>query len=749
MKNNSLFIKDKEKEEDSSQLGLISLNSTKEKSKKQFQFGFSLEESKSLKVNASSKNVIKLKFADSPQKEREKKDKVKMKLNSLLPIKSNSSITSPSKENIMTTENENFADGILSKTDNKSQKTLNAVMKEIQTEIKRKKNKNQSSKNQIETNQKANEKKHRRSSVMHKVKVNREDDSNHTREEVLYDFIDEMNKKTEYYSILMKIRYSDILISILMIVNIILSILDNEIYIKKTNDFLVEKMNNENITLISKEVLEEIGEREISSSENIIRYIEGVIILISLVLIYLTYYFKIQIYKLSGFLSKNDGIFSSGEWKFLLIEFLVCAIYLPPNVNFVLVGKYIGYFWSYHINSMVSLLVIVKLFFVMRIINETSRWTSDTSKLICRKYNVRTGVAFAIKCEFKERPFILLSIIFLLVLTITSFILRTFEFGVKLDTDTTFIGNNSLQNLLNCFHFISFSMTTVGYGDIVPHSILGRCIAIISCIIGNLIIGLIIASLAVISEFTNGERKAYSIIKKLSADDNAMKKAALVIHTILQLRKSGERKENITVSQNFQTSILHKRFVTIAQLKMQIHNFKNDFKIAVSHHLPIDEHFRILDTTITSNAMRLLHNFSLLNSSDLDLHEVVEQIKESKPKLKEVVSMQKKISNYVVQLNSKGFERIKQRIQLTSQNDIIAPEEKIKENDMEKFNSEVEEDNINNLILNSNSNESKSKSKNPNKENIKITENEETREIQLVKNKKKSNFKLVINKIME
>ena len=54
------------------------------------------------------------------------------------------------------------------------------------------------------------------------------------------------------------------------------------------------------------------------------------------------------------------------------------------------------------------------------------------------------------------------------------------------------------------------TMGTVGFGDFVPRTHLGRCIAVLACIWGNFLISLMIVSLTVSCEFTvPAHRKAY------------------------------------------------------------------------------------------------------------------------------------------------------------------------------------------------------------------------------------------------
>lgn len=58
------------------------------------------------------------------------------------------------------------------------------------------------------------------------------------------------------------------------------------------------------------------------------------------------------------------------------------------------------------------------------------------------------------------------------------------------------------------------TILTVGYGDFYPSTLLGRLIAVISCLWGTFLISLMVVSLTITVEFTAQEQKAYESIKK-------------------------------------------------------------------------------------------------------------------------------------------------------------------------------------------------------------------------------------------
>lgn len=298
---------------------------------------------------------------------------------------------------------------------------------------------------------------------------------------------------------------------------------------------------------------------------------------------------------------------------------------------------------------------MLKCYIILRVYSYFSRWTSESANSVCTKNNVRGGIHFAVKAELKKRTYTMLTIMMLVSLTILSFALRTFEYGVKDPSNTTSLkgDGNDLQSLLNCFWLIIVTMTTVGYGDYFPKSHLGRFIGVVACIIGMLIVSLIVVSLAVIAEFTGEEKKAYSLLKKLQADDNAYKKAIKVMIGVLKLRKLVVKSKQ----QGKKGNSLSERFILLTTLKKEISSFKNDYKIANSYSLPIDEMLKRLESKLKGDIQQLTANIKKLSSVEGELDKISKQQDSIRSKIETITMRQEKIAKYIVKVNNDNYKR--------------------------------------------------------------------------------------------
>ena len=74
--------------------------------------------------------------------------------------------------------------------------------------------------------------------------------------------------------------------------------------------------------------------------------------------------------------------------------------------------------------------------------------------------------------------------------------------------------DSNLGNYLNDLWCVFITMTTVGYGDISPKSLLGRIIIIISCMSGVFLVGLMVVSVTSYLNIVGVESNVYKILLK-------------------------------------------------------------------------------------------------------------------------------------------------------------------------------------------------------------------------------------------
>jgi hypothetical protein len=467
------------------------------------------------------------------------------------------------------------------------------------------------------------------------------------------DILKKSDINSDYTNTLRTLKWLDFTISILITLNIFFSIIDNEISLYYSDSYINDLLSTkEKNYIITKSDLKSLETRSLTNFENFMRILNALLSIFCSCLIILHYKKKIILEKIERKLSKYDTLYTSGNFKYLAFDFIICMIFYPPFLNKVICGDVLGLIFVYNWNSIISIFVMSKIYFIFKIFKYFSRWLTDTAVAVCNNHNVKSGIHFAIKSEMKKRPGTILSSLLIISIIFFSFSIRTFEHKV-FDAEHGFVGvkgTNDLQNLLNCSWLIVVTMTTVGYGDFYPRTHLGRFIGVLACIVGLLLLSLIIVFLGSVTEFSYEEKKAYSKLKKLFADDNVENKAANVIKSVFLLRRLNSDYKFRSPRNN-----LMQRFIYITRLKKEISIFKNDYKIANSYTVPVDEMLMRLETKLKDDILKLTGIIGELNGTDNDLDVLAIEQCVIQNNIDQVISMQNDISKYLINLNNEKY----------------------------------------------------------------------------------------------
>lgn len=500
-----------------------------------------------------------------------------------------------------------------------------------------------------------------------------------------------------------KKKYEYIL-SILSIINIVLSLIDTQLYILRFDKYKSDEtiMMFEKLTLIQNE--------NISVMENILRYIMLFISLSMGVVVILKYKSILLIKKTQKALSAHDNIISSGLYKSFLIEFCISLIFYPPNFNGIYTSTINEYVFIIIINAIFSLLTILKIFHLFEIIKYFSLYQSFDSMSICNKYNVKSDILFSFKAYLQSRPSLFLSIFFVFFMLFTSFSLRTFEIGVFINDD--FLTSNNLllssfkdltltskvkgkgtvglDHLANSLWFIIQTITTVGYGDAYPRTHFGRSVTAFTCIIGIFLLSLLTLSLSKYIQFTSDENKAYLTIKQKKQEKEIKQRAHSVIYTFLQINKlkrinskeeesklastkrlafeeklksnvKNEKENKMKMQVKTKKEIerigrLTSQFVLLAKLKKDISNFRLEDKTS-SKYSPLDEILLKMRKKLNNDLSKLEMNINQLSIFNNQFSELKSNHMKNEERLNQILEHQKSVYSYILSIYNKNYER--------------------------------------------------------------------------------------------
>jgi len=137
--------------------------------------------------------------------------------------------------------------------------------------------------------------------------------------------------------------------------------------------------------------------------------------------------------------------------------------------------------------------MFLRLFFLFRTIANYSSYADAYSKSLCKKYGFTSSVRFAIKCNFVMHPERAFISTFLFSVMVLAYITRIFELPYFIEVNSEFGKSSSLANAM---WLVIMTITTVGYGDVTPHTTPGKLLAICGALWGAFLISINVVTVA-------------------------------------------------------------------------------------------------------------------------------------------------------------------------------------------------------------------------------------------------------------
>ena len=461
------------------------------------------------------------------------------------------------------------------------------------------------------------------------------------------------DSKTYYGRYYFFIKICDFILGFLSFFSVLFSLIDVEIYLDKSKEYIHEVMKQKGIN--EYEIYNEINKRKISSIENNLRIINIIICIALMTVLIIKYNIKIKLLILDGMLSKYDNFFSSGLVCKFLFELVINSIFYPPNVNSITYGTRMNVVYVYGLNNILLVFNLLKIYNCIKVVLYFSRFHLKISQTICKSHNVQSGLFFVIKSELNRNPVLFLSILLLVLICIFSIISRGFENlaidkihglnGVK--------GINDLQNYINNFWLILTTVTKIGFGDEYPRTDLGRLFIFLIFLIGMLSLGYCTASLSGYIEFIPVEKRAYLKLKKIFDPENNEHKAANLIKTILFMRKNIKNSKNILLMSK--SDNLKEKICLYLKIRSEAVMFKNELYVARTYSMPMNDFIKTLETKLYDNLVSLTKQLDKINEVEIDFQNIEKEQKEIQKTLNKINYNQEIISNYLLEIHNKNF----------------------------------------------------------------------------------------------
>jgi len=339
----------------------------------------------------------------------------------------------------------------------------------------------------------------------------------------------------------------------------------------------------------------------------------------------------VKLEKIKLNLKPEEGLFSSGLYKYLILEIFLNIVHMPPlglkNIEPTVeiaqrnpslpTGKILLD------NILTSFLIFLRSYHLLKLIALNSSYNQYESERICLECNSPLNFLFLIKAEFKNRPFSLVGLVMLVSIFVFGYSVRSIEmFFMYGALDPTKVLD--WRYYWNGFWCVIITMSTVGFGDFYPVSILGRAIIVIACFWGTFLISLMVAALTVNIEFNSQEAISYDTIKSVKAELEYGKIGTVLIQSAYRYRKHMKQlQENNHLM--FDGKFRYTRSYLFNKLRQVIVNFRNlkKEKVEKIEKLYIEYCVDKLDQNLTVGMDKILSKLSIVEEIKilLDLYE--------------------------------------------------------------------------------------------------------------------------------
>eukprot|EP01016_Furgasonia_blochmanni_P032719 TRINITY_DN3374_c0_g2_i2.p1 TRINITY_DN3374_c0_g2~~TRINITY_DN3374_c0_g2_i2.p1 ORF type:complete len:447 (-),score=85.23 TRINITY_DN3374_c0_g2_i2:207-1547(-) len=252
-------------------------------------------------------------------------------------------------------------------------------------------------------------------------------------------------------------------------------------------------------------------------------------------------------------------------WRDALGEVLLLVPHPSPFLIDVMVefnSVHLRVDYEQNLNDLATLLMLARIITIIRAVLMHAKYFNGSSQRVCLMYAVRPSVFFVIKSYFKAYPIKMISISLLSSIVYFGYAIRLCERPIMFHvSDFTF------DSYFNCFWYVIVTMTTVGYGDYYPRTVLGRAIAFMICIWGVFIVSMMVLTLSNLLNMDNLEAKAFSIIERMSMRRDMKHTASLLLTSLAKYHVVKRR--NPQLDQNSR----------LCRIKDLLDNFKHQARV--------------------------------------------------------------------------------------------------------------------------------------------------------------------------
>ena len=242
---------------------------------------------------------------------------------------------------------------------------------------------------------------------------------------------------------------------------------------------------------------------------------------------YITVYYKqllemkrLRQSEVDSFLNDQSTFRRSGLMGWYFLEMLVCIIHIPYGMDFDIVIEFRSIKAFYRGEMIVTMFIFIRLYHVVRVLRDWTLIRFKNAMFLSKLVHVEQDTAYALKVLLHENPVAFVIGGLLSTLILFGYLLRTY--------DTTARPLTEKFGLSQAYWISLLSLTTVGYGDDVPKSHLGRIMVVLLVYVGSILIPLQIAIVERLLQFNMQEERMIRVYR-MEQRRHAFQKAAVTL----------------------------------------------------------------------------------------------------------------------------------------------------------------------------------------------------------------------------
>lgn len=259
----------------------------------------------------------------------------------------------------------------------------------------------------------------------------------------------------------------------------------------------------------------------LKANTNIIRLTMSGLAATQLLLILVYYKNHLLVKKSFKIISKHSLLYHDLETlRMLIIEIALVLVIIPPFIEYAINIYQLGILQSLYINDIVIGLIFLRVFHFYKLYYEFSYFNSLKARFFCDLETVPFILKFTMKCFLKENPWYSILFIFSLSTVLCGILLFVFERSVS---------ESPFSYIWDSFWVVSYTESTIGYGDKAAKTHLGRSVLVLSSFIGLFMYSYIVLIVRNSSDLSNKELKLYSEIKYLHLGLRKLKSEGIIL----------------------------------------------------------------------------------------------------------------------------------------------------------------------------------------------------------------------------